>query len=259
MIWTRCIALLTLFALTACGAETTSSEQGSGAADPPAQAETGTLQAKLDARKAEWARNADARTKTLYDEGIKRVVASGVYDTMKKVGDTAPGFMLPDAEGQPVVLSDLLDQGPVIVVFYRGAWCPYCNLTLAQWQAHTDEIEALGATLVAISPQVTDFSMKSKQSNGLTFPVLSDVGSETSDAYGITTLVTPEILALWEGKFDLAEHNGEEGAPSGKLPLAATYLIDTDGKIRYAFADAEYRNRAEPEKVLAELRAIEAK
>lgn len=246
-------ALLALFVLIGCDAGTSSET------DRPAGENAGegaqALQAKLDARKDQWAQKADDNTKTIYNEGIAEVKASGVLQTMKNVGDKAPSFTLPNAAGESVSSDALLEDGPIIVVFYRGAWCPYCNLTLAAWQDRLDEIQSLGAQLVTISPQKPDFSLTSKQKQDLAFPVLSDVGNDVADAFGVTTKVTPEILELWEGKIDLEKHNGEA---TGELPLPATYLIDRDGTIRFAHAHEDYRVRAEPADVLAELKKLGA-
>lgn len=242
------VVLLMLVFLTACDQQDTTI--------PPAGEESETnLQVALDERKASWADRADDQTKTIYDDGIAKVKASGVLDTMKQVGDKAPDFTLPNAMGKDVALQTLLKDGPVIVVFYRGAWCPYCNLTLAAWQEELDTVKALGGQVVAISPQLSDFSLKSLEENELGFEVLSDVGNSVADGFGVTTQVTPEIIKLWEGKIDLEKHNGDASA---KLPLPATYLIDTDGAIRYAHAHEDYRVRAEPSDVIAELREIVA-
>lgn len=236
-------ALLALFVLIGCDAGTSSKTEASSPS----------LQDQLDARKAQWAQKADENTKTIYDDGIAEVKASGVLETMKSVGDKAPSFTLPNAAGESVSSEALLEDGPIIVVFYRGAWCPYCNMTLAAWQDRLDEINALGGQLVAISPQKPDFSLTSKEKNALAFPVLSDVGNDVADAFGITTRVTPQILELWEGKIDLEKHNGEA---TGELPLPATYLIDSDGTIKFAHAHEDYRVRAEPAEVIEVLRGL---
>lgn len=214
----------------------------------------GSLQSQLDRKKSQFELIASSETEQTYDQGIQAIRDAGVPDSAKNVGDTAPGFTLPDAVGNEVSLDSLLKDGPVIVVFYRGAWCPYCNLTLAAWQEQLDEIHALGGELVAISPQLPDYSLTSQEKNDLQFPVLSDVGNRVADRFGIVSQVTPEVLALWEGRIDLEAHNGDG---SGKLPLPATYLIDTDRTIRFAHLDAEYRNRAEPAEVIDRLRALQ--
>lgn len=241
--------LLSLVLLTAC-------DQQDAKAPATGDPETKSLQAALDARKAKWAEGATEEVKTLYDDGIAKVAATGVIDTMKNVGDVAPGFTLPDATSKDVSLAELLEDGPVVIVFYRGAWCPYCNLTLAAWQDELETIQGLGAQFVAISPQLPDYSLTSQEKNELAFPVLSDVGNKVADGFGITTQVTPEIIAFWEGKFDLVAHNGDDSA---KLPLPATYLIDADGTIQFAHAHEDYRVRAEPKDVIAKLKEIAGK
>lgn len=244
-----------LLALTACDVEVSTDAEQTDTATVEAKA-ANTLQTKLDARKAQWAEKADDNTKAVYDDGIAKVKATGVLDTMKSVGDVAPNFSLPNASGESVSSEALLKRGPIVVVFYRGAWCPYCNLTLAEWQQSLEEIQGMGAQLVAISPQQPDSSLTSKEKNDLAFPVLSDVGNKVADAFGITTQVTPEILKIWEGRIDLEAHNGDA---SGKLPLPATYLIDSDGTIQFAHAHEDYRVRADPSEVIAQLKAIQTK
>ncbi|MBX2851609.1 MAG: AhpC/TSA family protein [Phycisphaeraceae bacterium] len=240
------VVLLSLVFLAACDPQ-------DAAQTPGDTADATGLQAILDEKKAQWAENATEQAKTLYDDGIAKVKATGVIDTMKQVGDQATEFTLPNAAGKDVALAELLNDGPVVVVFYRGAWCPYCNLTLAAWQDELETIRGLGGQLVAISPQLPDYSLTSQQNNELAFPVLSDVGNNVADAFGITTQVTPEIVKLWEGRIDLQAHNGDASA---KLPLPATYLISPDGKIRFAHAHEDYRVRAEPADVIAKLRQL---
>lgn len=243
------IVLLTLVFLTACDSQDASQTPP----ETPNTAEAPGLQAELDERKAQWAEKADDETKTIYDDGIAKIKTTGVLDTMKQVGDQAPDVTLPNAASQDVALTELLKDGPVIVVFYRGAWCPYCNLTLAAWQDELETIQGLGGQLVAISPQLPDYSLTSQEKNELAFPVLSDVGNTVADGFGITTQITPEIIKLWEGKIDLEKHNGDASA---KLPLPATYLIDTDGTIQFAHAHEDYRVRAEPSEVITKLKQL---
>lgn len=255
MLLPRLLLIPALFTLTACGSDDQAPDPSQTPGDAAAADTAPSLQAKLDARKAQWAQKADQTTKVIYNDGIAKIKAAGVLDNMKNVGDTAPSFTLPNALGQDVASEDLLAKGPIIVVFYRGAWCPYCNLTLADWQQQLDTIQALGAQLVTISPQTPDFSLTAKQKNELAFPVLSDVGNKTADAFGITSQITPEIIKLWEGKIDLEKHNADDSA---RLPLPATYLIDTDGIIQFAHAHEDYRVRAEPADVIAKLKELQA-
>jgi peroxiredoxin len=190
----------------------------------------------------------------LYDKGIRDVAAGGVTETALKVGAKAPEFTLPDAKGESVALTTLLAKGPVVVTWYRGAWCPYCNIQLREYQKAMPELTALGANFVAISPQTPDNSLTTQQKNELSFNVLSDKSNAVAKQYGIAYTLPPEIAASFKGKLDLVKFNGDE---SNELPLSATYVIGTDGVIRYAFVDADYRNRAEPADIIAALRALQ--
>ncbi|WOO42435.1 peroxiredoxin-like family protein [Rubellicoccus peritrichatus] len=213
----------------------------------------GMLQSQLDARQIEsHAKFPEAMVKMM-DEGNKKVAASGVVENAKQVGDRAPDFTLRNAVGKNVALSSLLKKGPVILLWYRGGWCPYCNLTLHYYQDHLAKIEASGATLVALSPEVPDKSLDTAQKNELEFEVLSDVGNTVAEEYGVVFKLPPEIHKLYEEKLNLSSYNGDE---SGMLPLSATYVIAPDGTITYAFLDADYTNRADPTVVLEAVKAI---
>lgn len=213
-----------------------------------------TLKPQLDAMRENFATKAPADVIALYDKGIRDVAAGGVTETALKVGAKAPEFTLPDAKGESVALATLLAKGPVVVTWYRGAWCPYCNIQLREYQKAMPELTALGANLVAISPQTPDNSLTTQQKNELSFNVLSDKSNAVARQYGIAYTLPPEIAASFKGKLDLVKFNGDE---SNELPLSATYVIGTDGVIRYAFVDADYRNRAEPADIIAALRALQ--
>lgn len=191
-----------------------------------------------------------------YEQGIEEVRRSGVIEKALKVGDRAPEFELPDATGKTVKLPDLLARGPVVVTWYRGGWCPYCNIALRGFQKRLPEIRAAGASLVAISPEVPDNSLSTSEKNHLEFEVLSDRGNKVAHAYGVAYKLPRVIADQFKGRLDLARYNGSD---SGDLPLGATYVIDRDGIIRYAFVDPDYRKRAEPSDVLAALRRLEKK
>jgi peroxiredoxin/YHS domain-containing protein len=220
----------------------------------PAEHSAATLKPQLDAMRENFATKAPADVIALYDKGIRDVAAGGVTETALKVGAKAPEFTLPDANGESVALTTLLAKGPVFVTWYRGAWCPYCNIQLREYQKAMPELTALGANLVAISPQTPDNSLTTQQKNELSFNVLSDKSNAVAKQYGIAYTLPPEIAASFKGKLDLAKFNGDE---SNELPLSATYVIGTDGVIRYAFVDADYRNRAEPADIIAALRALQ--
>ena len=231
-------------------------QQDEGVATPPSLPTAGRpLTAELEARKAGFEQRASDEIKTLYADGIQAVVDAGVIEGAKKMGDEAPGFTLTNQNGEEVSLSALLEQGPVVLMWYRGGWCPYCNLTLRAYQERLEDIRAHGATLVALTPELPDKSMSTAEKEGLGFEVLSDVGNEVAREYGVVFKLTEGVQANYEQAFGLSTYNGDE---SGELPLAATYVIDQDGTIRWAFLDADYRNRAEPADVIAALERLKA-
>ncbi|WP_427164665.1 peroxiredoxin-like family protein [Streptomyces sp. C1-1] len=179
---------------------------------------------------------------------------SGQADRALTVGDQAPPFRLPSATGESVALDNLLARGPVVLAFYRGAWCPYCNIALRALQQHYDAITARGAHLVAVSPQVPDESLTLTEKHELAFGVLSDIGSETARQYGLAFDLPDDLAAVYDKLgFDLQRVNG--GHPR-TLPLPATYVIDRDGVIRWAFVHTDYTLRAEPADILAALDAL---
>ncbi|WP_328878735.1 peroxiredoxin-like family protein [Streptomyces sp. NBC_00299] len=180
---------------------------------------------------------------------------SGQADHALTVGAQAPRFTLPTATGQTLSLDDLLAEGPVVLTFYRGAWCPYCNLALRALQQHHATITARGAHLVAVSPQIPDESLTLTEKHDLAFDVLSDLGSDTAKQYGLAFDLPDDLAAVYDKLgFDLQRTNG--GHPR-TLPLPATYVIDRTGTIRWAFVDTDYTRRAEPSDILAALDALD--
>lgn len=211
------------------------------------------LAIELQAKKTSFAERAPDDLKALYDDGLRAVVEAGVVENAKSMGDTAPNFTLTNQTGEEVSLEGLLEQGPVVLLWYRGGWCPYCNLTLAAYQERLDDIRETGATLVALTPELPDRSISTAEKNELGFQVLSDVGNEVAREYGVVFKLTEGVHANYEQGFQMSEVNGDD---SGELPLAATYVIDQRGTIRWAFLDADYRNRAEPQDVVTVLEGL---
>jgi peroxiredoxin len=215
-------------------------------ADKPA---AGTLKVKLDDVSAKYAAKITPEQSAAQKRGIEEVRASLATTKKLGVGDLAPSFELPDANGKPASLKSMLAQGPVVVTFYRGGWCPYCNIQLHEYQQILPEIKAMGAQLVAISPEKPDQSLSTAEKNKLEFSVLSDAGSKAADTFGIAYELTPSIAPMAPM---LKKHNAE----GTKLPLSATYVINRDGKIAYAFVNEDYRVRAEPTEILAALKSL---
>ena len=166
----------------------------------------------------------------------------------------APPFTLPNAAGQAVALDALLAHGPVVVAFYRGAWCPYCNLQLKAYQQSLTDIEALGASLVAISPQAPDGSLTMQEKHGLQFEVLSDAGNVVARQFGLVFTLKPHVqeIALRVDS-DLRQANADG---SWDLPVPATYVLDRQGIIRLAYVEGDYTQRLEPARILDALRGL---
>jgi peroxiredoxin len=189
---------------------------------------------------------------TAFDGDADRMGASVEFAGAPAVGAPAPLFTLPDARGGDVALSDLLAQGPVVLVFYRGAWCPYCNLQLAAFQAALADIRAAGATLVAVSPQTADQSLTLAEQRALEFPVLSDAGNRVAGEYGLVFTSSDVATGTMRGLgVELSAFNGDD---SNTLPAASTFVIGQDSVVRFASVSGDYRWRVGPEEVLAVLR-----
>ena len=170
-------------------------------------------------------------------------------------GDSAPDFSLPDAFGKTVRLSDLLRDGPVVLTFYRGAWCPFCNLQLRQLQTIVPRIQASGARIVAVTPQQPDKSREQVEKDGFPFPILSDLDDQVTKAYRLYFELPDDLNAVYRQglMLDLAAYNGP-----GRygLPVPGTFVIARDGTITAAFADVDYRKRMEPADILAALEQL---
>lgn len=211
------------------------------------------LQTKLDARRADFNQKAPQTTKAAYQRGIESVINSGIVRQAKQEGDQAVDFTLSNAQGQSVSLAEYLKQDLVVLTWYRGGWCPYCNITLRALQQVLPEIKAAGASLLALTPELPDKSLSTQEKNELDFEVLIDQNNEVAREYGLVFKLAPEVSELYRKNLSLLEYNGND---SDELPLAATYVIDQKGEIRYAFLDAEYRHRAEPEQIIEALRSL---
>ncbi len=187
-------------------------------------------------------------------QATQNLASSGVVDSSLKVGDKVPDFFLPNATGKRVDLQKLLQLGPVVISFYRGKWCPYCNLELRAFQKKLPEIQALGASLVAISPQTPDNSLSTVEKNELSFEVLSDVGNQVARQFGLIFTLPEELRPIYETfGIDLPAHNGDK---KFELPIAATYVVAPDGTIVLSFVNADYTQRLEPQEVLKTLQKM---
>jgi len=212
------------------------------------------LQQELDALRAEFVRTAPPGRAELYDAKVEELLRTFPIDAALKTGDQAPDFTLPDASGRPVSLSERLRGGPAVVTFYRGGWCPYCNLQLRAYQRALQEITALGANIIAISPQLPDGSLSTAEMNELSFDVLSDVGNHVARSFGLVYALPDELrAALRSNNKALPDINGDD---TWELPLPATYVVAPDHRIALAEIELDYRERLEPEAIVAVLRSL---
>lgn len=214
------------------------------------------LKQELAEYRAGWFKRVPAERQAIMERHIAQL-RDGLAKTALKVGDRAPSIVLGNAKGETVDVGALLKKGPVIVAFYRGGWCPFCNLELRAFQRIIPDIEAAGASLVAISPEKPDDSPSTVEKNALTFEVLSDVGQKVGRAFRLVYDFSDELKSAYNGfGLDIPAKNGTAG--EWALPMSATYIIDRDGVIIYAYTDADYRDRADPIDILAVLKRTAA-
>jgi peroxiredoxin len=218
---------------------------------------TSPLATLLQEFKAGFASRAAPERIATMEEAIAILRASGIERQALRAGQHAPDVALVNARGETVRLSDLWRQGPLVITFYRGGWCPYCNLELRAWQQQLAELRSRGAQLAAISAQTPDNSLSTQQKNDLAFEVLSDSSLQAARGFGIAFDMPPELVALYASVgHDLPTTNGNG---LWTLPVPATYALGTDGVILFSHVDVDYRNRAEPSEVLKSLGAATAK
>jgi peroxiredoxin len=185
---------------------------------------------------------------------IDGVVRSGAGAKAPRVGEKAPSFILPDALGNRVSLDALLKEGPVVISFYRGQWCPYCDLQLRAYQEVLPRIKALGGKLVAISPQTPDESLSTAEKRKLAFYVLSDAGNQIARGYGLVWKVPPGLDALQRGfGVDLTKSNGDA---SNELPVPGIFVLGADGRIAFRYVNADWRERLEPAQIVRALEGL---
>lgn len=208
------------------------------------QQQLGELTAKLQAM-------VPAERLAVVQSAMDEIRTSGAGAHALKAGDPSTMFELPDGDGMIWRSEDLLRSGPLVVVFYRGRWCAYCNTQLAALQEIHGAIAAAGASLIAISPQTQKHSYMTRDMHKLRFPVLSDAGNQMARQFGLAYRVPPALQAIYESIF--TKLPGYNGDASWELPVAATYIIRPDGTISYARVDTDWRQRPDPQEILAAL------
>lgn len=210
-----------------------------------------TLTEQLQEYAATSATRIPAPAQEIMAKAIADLKATNLLAKAPKSGDRFPSFTLPNAQGESTSLSSLLDKGKVVLTFYRGGWCPYCNLELKAFQAVLPEIEAKGATLVAITPETPDNTLSTREKNELKFEVLTSKNNGLARDLNLVYQLPDDLVTLYKNfGIDLQNSQGNE---ENELPIAATYIINQDGTIAYDFLAEDYKLRANPQEVLAAL------
>lgn len=202
------------------------------------------LQEELDGFKAQFKKQAPEAAFEAFSRSTQELADSGQAERAVKAGDKAPDFVLTDSDRNEVALDDLLAKGPVVLTFYRGVWCPYCNIELQALEEVAADIRARGATLVAISMQGASYSRKSQRDNKLSFPILTDQNGELANKFGIRWSLQDYVIPIHRGfGVELPRIHGDG---QWNLPMPARYVVDTDGTVAYAEVNPDYTRRPEP-------------
>ena len=216
--------------------------------------ESNTLKAQTEAKVAAGRKGNPDFMKGV-DESIAQAKSFQEGANALNLAQSAPRFELPNQKGEQVLLEELLAHGPVVVTFYRGSWCPYCNLQLKALQSRLPEIHALGAQLVAISPQVPDGSMSESDISNMDFLVLSDQNADVAASYGVAWQVPTFLLEHMRVDRGLNLESVNNGN-SRVLPIPATFVLDKQGKVTWRYVDVDYRTRSEPEDIINALKNL---
>lgn len=217
--------------------------------DAPAYA---TLRARLEEIQANTKKYVPAEKLAITDRAIEEVRQSGLAQRVLPVGAKAPEFELEDGDGKTFRSAEALSRGRLVISFYRGRWCPYCVAELESLQAVLPQLQQAGGSLAAMSPQIPKQSYFTADQHQLRFPVLSDPGNRVARQFGLVYRLPQELEQLYRAIFiNLPLANGDQ---SWELPLPATYILERDGRVLYAFADPDHMRRAEPAELLERLR-----
>jgi len=213
------------------------------------------LQEQLKAKYEEIKKNAPDEV-AIFDADTESFISSGDAPQGLQVGDQLASFELPNQLGQTISLDELQGDSNIVISFYRGGWCPYCNIELCVLQQALPEFKSHGARLIAISPQLPDESMSTAEKNELSFPVLSDAGNKVAREFGLVFTLSEQLRPLYESfNIDLPATNGDK---SFELPIPATFIIDSDGVVKGAFVNADYKQRMDLSDIINVLKEIKS-
>ena len=200
-----------------------------------------------------WTKETDSAIVRKFNNAIEELNTSGIAKTALQVGDKVMDFELKNASDKMVKLSNILQKGPVVLTWYRGGWCPYCNIQLQYMQHQLPQFKEQGATLVALTPELPDKSLNTKEKNELEFEILTDLNNDVARKFGIVFTLNNELIKIYNGRLETFN-----GVDTNELPIPATYVIGQGYIIKYAFVDPNHRHRAEPTHILSILKTLKA-
>ena len=190
----------------------------------------------------------------LYDGFVAGLRRQGAGTEAPRRGAQFPAFVLPDSHGRHVALSELIGPGPIVLSFMRGGWCPYCRAELTAWADAIPRLAAVGGRFIAVSSEIGGRAETTRCELAPEAAMLCDVDHGLATALGLTVVLSPDVHQSYRMHgLDLAEIYGDAGR---LLPIPATYVIDADGVVRYAFIDPDFRRRADPAVVIAVVEAV---
>lgn len=185
----------------------------------------------------------------------KELQTSGIQDQVLKVGEKAPEFSLVNQDGTTVSSKELLEKGMLVLTFYRGVWCPYCNADLGNLKKYVPKLEEVGATLVGLSPELPQYLQKIIKMQRLNFDILHDVRNNVADQFGLKFFYSEELKELYRDKFNI-NLEVQQGNDEWALPMPARFVIDQEGIIQYAESEPDYRNRPNPDEFITVLETL---
>jgi len=214
------------------------------------------LKQQTEALYQEYKSQVPAEIMNIIDRATEELVETNIGHTCLQTGDRIPTFSLPDAYGQEVRVDELLAKGPLVVSFYRGGWCTFCNLELKALQDHLEDIRSLGAELIAITPQQPDGTRSTLEELNIGYPILTDADNLVAQQFGLVFEVADELKPVYREAFGL-DIPKENGNSSYELPVTATYVVDQSRNIVAAFTDPNFVNRFDPSDILAAIPTVQ--
>lgn len=212
-----------------------------------------TLQESLDKIKVRIESSLPKDAVSIMHQATKELENSGIGSAILKTGDKAPEFNLKNQDGELISSVDLLKKGPLVITFYRGGWCPYCNTDLAYLKRYNSQVNELNGTMVSISPQVPHHNKQIFDKQRLNFDLLSDPENNVANAFGLRWEMVDPLRSLYNNQLNirLPDYNGDD---SWTLPIPSRFIIGKDGFIKYAEFSVDYTKRPNPEVLIEVLK-----